>query len=100
MSEPLHVNPIDLHMSADHMSVHHTDLRTAHAAAASDIEAAQSGWVGASAAALQTKLAEWQGTTEQLCERIADHEQSFRAAGNAYQSADGDSAKSITSRVG
>jgi WXG100 family type VII secretion target len=97
--EPLKVNPADLHLSADRMSVHHADLRAAHAAADSDIESAQSGWVGASAAALQAKLAEWQATTEQLCGSIADHERAFRAAGNRYQAVDGHSADSITDQL-
>ena len=97
--EPLKVNPIDLYMSADHMSVHHADLRAAHAAADSDIEGAQGGWVGASAAALQAKLVEWQATTEQLCGNISDHEQAFRAAGKAYQTVDGESAEHITNQL-
>ena len=94
--EPLKVNPTDLHVSADHMSVHGGDLRAAHAAAHSAIEGAQAGWVGASAAALQAKLAEWQAATEQLCGTIADHEAAFRAAGNQYQRVDANSAKTIT----
>lgn len=82
MPEPLKVDPIDLHMSADHMGVHHADLRAAHTGADSNIEAAQAGWVGTSAAALKAKLAEWQATTEELCGSIADHERAFRTAGN------------------
>ncbi|SRX92596.1 WXG100 family type VII secretion target [Mycobacterium shimoidei] len=99
MPEPLKVDPLDLHVSADHMSVHHADLRAAHAEADSDIEAAQTGWVGASAAALQAKLAEWQSTTEQLCDSIAGHEQTFRAARNRYQAVDGHSADIINDQL-
>lgn len=86
-------------MSADHMSVHHADLRTAHAAADGDIEGAQAGWVGASAAALQAKLSEWQATTEQLCGSIADHEQAFRTAGHTYESVDEVSAEHIADEI-
>lgn len=99
MAEPLRVDPVDLHMSADHMSMHHADLRAAHADADSDIEAAQAGWVGASAAALQAKLAEWQATTQHLCGSIADHERAFRAAGNQYQTVDGRSADNISNQL-
>ncbi len=99
MPEPLKVDPIDLHMSADHISVHHADLQAAHAAADSDIEGAQAGWVGASAAALQAKLAEWQATTEQLCGSIADHERAFRTAGHQYETVDEDGAEKITREI-
>jgi WXG100 family type VII secretion target len=99
MPEPLEVDPVELHISANHMSVHHADLRAAHAAADSEIEGAQAGWVGASAAALQAKLAEWQSTTEHLCGTIADHEQAFRAAGNQYRAVDGQSADNIDDQI-
>ncbi|ORW02543.1 hypothetical protein AWC14_06355 [Mycobacterium kyorinense] len=88
-----------LHISAEQMNVHHADLRAAHAAADSDIEGAQSGWVGASAAALQAKLAEWQATTEKLCGSMADHEQAFRAARAAYLKVDGESADDIDDQI-
>ncbi|MBS4730127.1 WXG100 family type VII secretion target [Mycobacterium sp. SM1] len=92
-------DPADLHASAEHMSVHHADLRAAHAAADSEIEDAQPGWVGASAAALAAKLAEWQAATEQLCGSIADHEQAFRAARKAYLTVDGESADHIDDQI-
>lgn len=97
--ERLKVDPIDLHMSADQMSAHHADLRATHAAADSDIQGAQSGWVGVSAAALQAKLAEWQSTTEQLCGTIASHERAFRAARDRYRAVDGESAAVIDDQV-
>lgn len=99
MTEPLEVDPLDLHLSADHLGVHHAELRTAHTAADGDIEAAQAGWVGASAAALQAKLADWQATTEQLCGSIADHEQAFRAAKNQYQAVDGETADHLDDQL-
>lgn len=95
MPEPLRVDPIDLHMSADHMNVHHADMRTAHADADGDIEAAQTGWVGASAAALQSKFAEWQSDTEKLCGAIAHHERAFRTAAHSYQGLDETKAQAI-----
>lgn len=99
MAEPLKFDPADLHVSADHMSVHHTDLRAAHTAADSDIEGSQAGWVGASAAALAAKLAEWQATTQQLCGSMADHEQAFRAARAAYLKVDGERADDIDDQI-
>ncbi|SRX94723.1 hypothetical protein MSP7336_02983 [Mycobacterium shimoidei] len=99
MPQPLKFDLADLHISANHMSVHHADLKAAHAEADTDIQNAQAGWVGASAAALQGKLAEWQATTEQLCGNIADHEQAFRAARNAYQRTDDQSADNIDDQL-
>ncbi|MCV7259520.1 WXG100 family type VII secretion target [Mycobacterium shimoidei] len=100
MPEPLKVDPIDLHISADQMSIHHAELRAAHTEANSDIEGAQAGWVGVSAVALQAKLAEWLATTEQLCGSIADHEQAFRAAVQQYETVDADGAEKITHELG
>jgi WXG100 family type VII secretion target len=95
MADHLKVDPIDLHMSAEHMDVHHTDLRAAHAAADGAIEGAQAGWVGASAAALQTKMAHWQATTTRLCGDIASHGAAYRSAANAYTANDGNSAEAL-----
>ncbi|MBS4728040.1 WXG100 family type VII secretion target [Mycobacterium sp. SM1] len=86
--EPLRVDPVDLRLSADRMGAHHGDLRAAHMGADREIEDAQAGWVGASAAALRAKFAEWQAVTERLCGGIADHEQAFLVAGAAYQRVD------------
>lgn len=55
--------------------------------------------MGASAAALQGKLAEWQDATEQLCGAIAGHEQAFRAAGRRYTTVDEDGAGRITDKI-
>jgi WXG100 family type VII secretion target len=80
----LKVDVVDLRMSSDHMDMHHADLQAAHAAANGVIEGAQAGWVGASGAALQSKLSEWQATTERLCGDIAAHGAAYQAAANGY----------------
>lgn len=99
MAKSLKVDPIDLHASADHLNMHHADLRTAHGSADADIEDAQTGWVGASAAALQAKFAEWQATTEQLCGTIADHEQAIRTAAAQYQKTDEHGGRNIDGAI-
>lgn len=98
-AKPLQVNPVDLHMSADHMDMHHMDLQAAHAAADGDIESAQTGWTGASAAALQAKLTEWQTTTETLCASVGDHGDSFRVAGHNYDGVDVDGGENIDREI-
>lgn len=88
MSERLRVDPIDLHMSCDHLDMHHAEFTQAHAAADGDIEAAQSGWIGSSAAALQAKFAEWQEVTTRLQADIEFHSASIRTAAKGYVATD------------
>lgn len=95
MGDSLNVDPTDLHMSSDHMDVHHADLTAAHTAAGGVIEGAQAGWMGASAAALQSKMMEWQATTTKLCGDIAAHGAAYRAAANGYVQNDTDSAEAL-----
>jgi WXG100 family type VII secretion target len=95
MADQLKVDPIDLHMSATHMDVHHAELQAAHAAADGVMEGAQSGWVGASASALQSKMAEWQATTTRLCGDIAAHGAAYQAAAKLYTQNDTDSAEAL-----
>ncbi|MBN3508333.1 WXG100 family type VII secretion target [Mycolicibacterium septicum] len=99
MAEHLEVDPVDLHMSSDHMDMHHADLAAAHAAADADIEAAQSGWVGASAAALQAKFAEWQAASQEMQADVAAHGTAFRAAANGYTTVDTEGSEAIEKRL-
>jgi WXG100 family type VII secretion target len=99
MADPVEVDPIDLRMSSDHMDVHHGDLLAAHGAANDAIEEAQTGWVGASAAALQAKLAEWQSVTAELCTDVAAHSEAFRSAAAGYETTDTDSAEALNNQL-
>ncbi len=49
------------------------DVATAHLESDNRIAAAQLGWVGISAAALNTKAAEWSRTSRRLLERLGGH---------------------------
>jgi WXG100 family type VII secretion target len=99
MADHVKVDPIDLHMSSDHMDMHHAELLGAHTAADGAIEEAQAGWVGASAAALQSKLAEWQSVTSELCTDIAGHGEAFRSAATGYETTDTDSAEKLNDQL-
>jgi uncharacterized protein YukE len=92
MTDQQKVDPTDLHMSSDHMDMRHAELQTAHVAANGDIEASQTGWVEASAAALQAKFAEWQAATTALCTDVAAHGAAFRTAAQGYLANDGEGA--------
>jgi WXG100 family type VII secretion target len=95
VGDRLKVDPIDLHMSSDHMDLHHSELQAAHTSANGAIEAAQTGWVGASGTALQSKMAEWQATTTKLCGDIAAHGAAYRTAAKLYAQNDTNSAEAL-----
>jgi WXG100 family type VII secretion target len=99
MADHLKVDSIDLRMSSDHMDMHRAELSAAHAAANGDIEAAQAGWVGASGAALQAKLAEWQEATATITRDIAAHGAAFQNAAEGYASVDGGSAEKLDDQL-
>lgn len=99
MAGTVKVDPIDLRMSANHLAMHSEDLRTAHAEADADIEATQAGWVGASATAMQTKLAQWQEFTARICADLDTHQDNFHAAAAAYEATDTGGAETITATI-
>ncbi|MGH3643216.1 MAG: WXG100 family type VII secretion target [Mycobacterium sp.] len=99
MGEHLNVDPVDLHMSSDHMDMHHAELHAAHTSANEAIEGAQAGWVGASAAALQAKFVEWEAATANLTGDIAAHGAAFRAAANGYATGDSESAEKLEEQL-
>ena len=99
MPKDLKVDPVDLRMSSDHMDAHHADLLAAHTAANSDIEAAQSGWVGTSATALQAKFAEWQEATTAITTDLAAHATAFQNAAHAYVSVDDQGAERLDEQL-
>jgi WXG100 family type VII secretion target len=59
--------------SAAHVAGQGDDLATAHLSSDNRIASAQSGWVGSSAAALQTRTAAWQETSRRLLTSVGDH---------------------------
>jgi WXG100 family type VII secretion target len=59
--------------SAAHVDGQGEDLATAHLSSDNRIAAAQSGWVGASAAALHSRTATWLETSRRLLTLVGDH---------------------------
>lgn len=59
--------------SAAHVAGQGDDLASAHLASDNRIAGAESGWVGASAAALSTTAAAWLQTSRRLLTRVGDH---------------------------
>ena len=67
------VDPEALAGSAEHVSGQGEDLASAHLSSDNQIEGAQSGWVGASAAALNARMAAWLETSRRLVARVGGH---------------------------
>ena len=59
--------------SAAQVSEHGEDLASAHLSSDNRIAAAQSGWVGDSAAALHIRTASWLETSRRLLTSVGDH---------------------------
>ena len=59
--------------SAAQVSGQGEDLATAHVSSDNRMTAAQSGWVGSSAAALNVKTATWLETSRRLLTSVGDH---------------------------
>lgn len=71
--EKFQVDLDTLACSAAHVAGQGEDLATAHLSSDNRIEAAQPGWVGTSAAALNTKTATWLETSRRLLARVGAH---------------------------
>jgi WXG100 family type VII secretion target len=67
------VNLEALASSASHVAGQGEDLATAHLSSDNRIVAAQSGWVGSSALAMNAKTAAWLETSRRLVTNVGDH---------------------------
>jgi uncharacterized protein YukE len=80
----LSVNIGDVVTSGVVVSGHGEDLATTHAAAADRIDAALTGWNGASALAMSALSEQWLTTTGALLTRLSDHAQGLHASAVAF----------------
>lgn len=80
----LRVNIEDLAASGVAVTGHGEDVAAKHAAAASRIDAAQSGWQGASALAMTALSEQWLATTATLVTRLSDHAQGLHASAQGF----------------
>jgi hypothetical protein len=70
--------------SVSHVAGQAEDLATAHLASDNQMEAAQPGLVGTSAAALNIKAAEWLETSRRLLTRVGGHATDLNSDGIAF----------------
>jgi WXG100 family type VII secretion target len=81
--------------SAAHVAGLGEDVATAHVASDNRIAEAQSGWVGASAVALNTKAADWLQASRRLLARLGDHAMDLTNDGLCFAAAEQASAKKL-----
>ncbi|WP_264001697.1 WXG100 family type VII secretion target, partial [Mycolicibacterium gadium] len=80
----LQVNIGEVAASAAAVVGHGEDVATKHAAAAARIDAALTGWHGASAVAMSALSDQWLSTTAALCDRLSDHAQGLHASAEGF----------------
>lgn len=94
------------HLSVDPAAVHESGrqvgelaemLKTEFASSSQQIASSQSGWIGKSAEALATKLAEWDEEAEIHHHNISGHGERFVAAATMYGHVDESEAESVKS---
>ncbi|QRY47068.1 WXG100 family type VII secretion target [Mycolicibacterium boenickei] len=93
----LRVDPAAVHESGKQVSELAETLRSEFASASQQIVAAQSGWIGKSAAALAAKLAEWDENAEIYHSNISGHGERFVAAAAMYGHTDESEADTLKS---
>src|ERR1700722_2570295 len=70
--------------SAAHVTGQGEDLATAHLSSDNRIFAAQSGWVGSSALALNAKTSTWLEASRRLVTRVGDHALDLNDDGHSF----------------
>jgi WXG100 family type VII secretion target len=86
------VDPGDLYQSARFVDSHAQDIQSEHSFAQSQIQSAQPGLVGLSAAAIAEKAAEWQAVTQAFYTRLSGYSTAFQNSGLIYETTDHDNA--------
>lgn len=88
MDQDLRVNPADLRLWASRADAHAANLRSEHASAHERITAAQTGFIGASLAALAARLAHWEEETAAHHAELIVHSEHLRSAAKRYADTD------------
>ena len=96
MGRNLHVDPVDIHISAGHVDVTADDLRSEHGAAYTTMAEAHGSWVGSSAAARAEKTSEWESRTTRHYTTLIEYSTGLRSAAHGYTSTDTESGSHIS----
>jgi WXG100 family type VII secretion target len=95
MGKDMRVDPVTLRASAGEVDVSADDLRAQHGSAHERIAAAQAGWIGASAAALTAKAAQWEKESATHYTELVKHGHHFRSAAASYLETDSEAGAEI-----
>ncbi|MBN7458116.1 WXG100 family type VII secretion target [Mycobacteroides abscessus] len=86
--DAMSVEPERLRMSADRMDMHRAEHIETHAATNAAIEAASTGWVGSSAAALRAKMTDWAAQSRHIENELTHYRDAFDTCGHAFTTTD------------
>jgi WXG100 family type VII secretion target len=95
MPKDLRLDLAALHASASQIDVSADDLRAQHGSANGRIAAAQTGWIGISAAALAAKAAQWEQESATHYTELVKHGHHFRSAAASYLDTDSEAGAEI-----
>ncbi|SIS23953.1 WXG100 family type VII secretion target [Williamsia sterculiae] len=97
MTDDMQVRTASLQHSGQRVASLHADTQQACSSAHQQIESAvSSGWIGASAGAMQARLASMRAAADQVTSRMNDHAVAFHASANEYSNSDESSAEVFT----
>ncbi|MCV7200184.1 WXG100 family type VII secretion target [Mycobacterium angelicum] len=96
MTTPLRVNLADLATSAGQVQDQHAAFVAAHTSSLGQMEAAQPGWIGTSAAALAALIQGWDAEAAILGGRLATDGTGLATTGRALASTDAKNAAPLT----
>ncbi|MDC8970692.1 WXG100 family type VII secretion target [Mycobacterium marinum] len=89
------INPEQWVRSAAHVTGQGADLAAGHLSSDHRIQAAQSGWQGASALALNAAMDDWLEMSRALLSRIGDHARGLHQAAVAHAAAEEERARAL-----
>jgi uncharacterized protein YukE len=95
MPEPLHVDPIDVHLAGNRVSVAVHTAATAFANHESELADAESGWVGASREALRELTSALSAKHAAYCAAVMELSQHMSDAAIAYTNTDTGASESV-----
>jgi WXG100 family type VII secretion target len=88
MPKLVRVDPVAVQQTGDTVDTTADALRAKHAAALESIGQAQSGWIGASQAALTAQMARWEDESASQYTELVGHAYDLRSAAFEYAKAD------------
>jgi len=95
MPRRIEVNPELLTTAGGQVTGYTQDLEATFTSGDARMSAAQSGWTGRSAQALNTRVAAWQTTSAVISGRLVDHSAAFRITGAEFAETEQNNASAV-----